>query len=310
MATVGRLSRRILTAAFFLLLTTVAAAIFFVVLTRSVTAGLVQVQILSGAPEAPLNRLADALVWGQASAIMALAFLTAASFALAVFLRVRWVTPLDALRRSLIAAAAGALGQPVAGVERTDEIGATARAAERLRLAILGEKEEHGLLALHQLMERLSKDAGRLEADLALLSSAAAQARMSIEDASVRAAKASHTALEAAGIVREGAERMTLKAEDRIAALTTAFASRPLAADAHAADLASGFASDAEAIDVLTNLAGDLAALERFARDRRTIASESAAALTVALVEAIDRLNGVADRISATADLSQKSEAA
>jgi hypothetical protein len=241
---------------------------------------------------------------------MALAFLTAASFALAVFLRVRWVTPLDALRRSLIAAAAGALGQPVAGVERTDEIGATARAAERLRLAILGEKEEHGLLALHQLMERLSKDAGRLEADLALLSSAAAHARMSIEDASVRAAKASHTALEAAGIVREGAERMTLKAEDRIAALTTAFASRPLAADAHAADLASGFASDAEAIDVLTNLAGDLAALERFARDRRTIASESAAALTVALVEAIDRLNGVADRISATADLSQKSEAA
>jgi hypothetical protein len=309
MATVGRLSRRILTAAFFLLLTTVAAAIFFAVLTRSVTADLVQAQFVSGAPEAPLNRLADALVWGQASAIMALALLTASSFALAVFLRVRWVTPLDALRRSLIAAAAGALGQPVAGVERSDEIGATARAAERLRLAILGEKEEHGLLALQQLMERLSKDAGRLEADLALLSSAAAHARMSIEDASVRAAKASHTALEAAGIVREGAERMTLRAEDKIAALTTAFAGRPLAADAHA-DLESGFASDAEAIDVLTNLAGDLAALERFARDRRTIASESAAALTVALVEAIDRLNGVADRISATADLSPKSEAA
>ena len=47
-----------------------------------------------------------------------------------------------------------------------------------------------------------------------------------------------------------------------------------------------------------------------FAHDRRTIASESAAALTVALVEAIDRLNGVADRISATADLGAKSEAA
>jgi len=299
-----------LTAAFLLLLTTVAAAIFFVVLTRSVTAGLVQAQLLSGAPEAPLNRLADALVWGQASAIVALALLTACSFALAVFLRVRWVTPLDALRRSLTAAAAGALGQPVAGVERSDEIGATARAAERLRLAILGEKEEHGLLALQQLMERLSKDAGRLEADLALLSSAAALARTSIEDASVRAAKASHTAIEAAVVVREGAERMTLKAEDKIAALTAAFAGRPLAVEAHAADLASGFASDSEAISVLTNLAGDLEALERFARDRRTIASESAAALTVALVEAIDRLNGVADRISATADLSPKSEAA
>jgi methyl-accepting chemotaxis protein len=309
MATVGRLSRRILTAGFFLLLTTVAAAIVFVVLTRSVTAGLMQAQLVSGAPEAPLNRLADALVWGQASAIVALALLTACSFALAVFLRVRWVTPLDALRRSLMAAAAGALGQPVAGVERSDEIGATARAAERLRLAILGEKEEHGLLALQQLMERLSKDAGRLEADLALLSSAAAQARTSIEEASIRAAKASHTAIEAAVVVREGAERMTLKAENKIAALT-AVAGRPLAADAHAANLASGFASDGEATDVLANLASDLEALERFARDRRTIASESAAALTVALIEAIDRLNGVADRISATADLSPKSEAA
>ena len=61
---------------------------------------------------------------------------------------------------------------------------------------------------------------------------------------------------------------------------------------------------------MLTSLAGDLEALERFAHDRKTIASKSAAALTVALVEAIDRLNGVADRISATADLGPKSEAA
>jgi hypothetical protein len=61
---------------------------------------------------------------------------------------------------------------------------------------------------------------------------------------------------------------------------------------------------------VLASLACDLEALERFARDRKTIASKSAAALTVALVEAIDRLNGVADRISATADLGAKSEAA
>jgi len=310
MATVGRLSRRILTAAFLLLLTTVTAAIFFVVLTRSVTEGLVEAQLLSGTPEAPINRLADALVWGQAGAIVALALLTASLFALAIFLRVRVVTPLDTLRRSLTAAAAGALAQPMSAVERSDEIGATARAAERLRLAIIGSTEEHGLLGLKQLMERLSKDAGRLEADLALLSSAALQARTSIEDASVRATKASHTAIEAAGIVRDGAERMTLKAEDKIAALTTAFAARPPVASAVSTDFASRFASDAEAIDVLTSLASDLEALERFARDRRTIASESAAALTVALVEAIDRLNGVADRISATADLSQKSEAA
>jgi HAMP domain-containing protein len=310
MATVGGLSRRILTAAFFLLLTTVAAAIFFVVLTRSVTEDLVEAQLSSAAPEAPLTHLADALVWGQGSAIVALALFTAGLFALAVFLRVRLVAPLDALRRSLAAAAAGALGQPVSGVERKDEIGATARAAERLRLAILGATEAQGPLGLMQLMERLSKDAGRLEADLALLSSAAMQARTSIEEASVRAAKASHTAIEAARIVRDGAERMTLKAQDKVAALTAGFANEPHSSAAASTQLASGFATDEEAIGVLTNLASDLQALERFAHDRRIIASESAAALTVALVEAIDRLNGVADRISETADLSPKGEAA
>ena len=310
MATVGRLSRRILTAAFLLLLTTVAAAVCFVFLTRSVTEGLVEAQMLSGAPEAPLNRLADALVWGQVSALVALSLLTVCLFAMAVFLRVRLVTPLEALRRSLGAAAAGALGQPVSGVERKDEIGATARAAERLRLAILGGTEAQGPLGLMQLMERLSKDAGRLEADLALLASAAAQARTSIEDASVRAAKASHTAIEAAGIVRAGAERMTLNAEDRLAALTAAFAGRSRGSGADSMELVSGFATDDEAMDVLTSLAGDLEALERFARERTTIAGESAATLTVALVEAIDRLNGVADRISAAADFPRKNEAA
>ena len=304
MATVGRLSRRILTAAFFLLLTTVAAAIYFVFLTRSVTAGLIEAQVSSGAPEAPLNQLAETLVWGQAGALVALALLTACLFAMGVFLRVRLVTPLEALRRSLAAAAAGALGQPVSGVERKDEIGAAARAGERLRQAILGSTEAHGPLGLMQLIERLSKDAGRLEADLALLSSAASHARASIEDASVRAAKASHTAIEAASIVRDGAERMALNVEDRLAALT---ASERRGADADSVALASGFATDAEAIEVLTSLTGDLEALERFARDRTSIASESAAALTVALVEAIDRLNGVADRISATADLPRKS---
>ena len=84
----------------------------------------------------------------------------------------------------------------------------------------------------------------------------------------------------------------------------------PQSFDQSAAELAGGFASDTEAVAVLTSLAGDLEALERFARDRKTIAGESATALTVALVEAIDRLNGVADRISATADLSAKEQAA
>ena len=126
-----------------------------------------------------------------------------------------------------MAAASGALARPVLGVERGDEIGAAARAADQLREAVAGGPEEQGLHGLKPLIERLVKDAGRLEADLARLSSTTNQARAAIEDASVRAAKASHTAIEAAGIVREGAQRMTSKAEDSIAALAAAIANRP-----------------------------------------------------------------------------------
>jgi len=309
---VERLSRRLLALAFLLLLATAAISAGFVALTRSVAEGLLEAQLASGAPEAPLSHLGDVLVWGQAGAIAALSLLTAALFGFSWFLRARVQAPLEALRRSLAAAASGALAQPVSGIERSDEIGAAARAADRLRQAVAGETEDEGLHGLKQLIERLSKDAARLEADFARLSSATSQARASIEDASVRAAKASHTAIEAAGIVREGALRMTSQAEDSVAALAAAVGNRPLATTqaGASAELAGRFATDAEAAAVLTSLAGDLEALERFARDRRTIASESAAALTVALVEAIDRLNGVADRISATADLGPKSEAA
>jgi hypothetical protein len=208
----------------------------------------------------------------------ALALLTAGLFALAWFLRERVLMPLDGLQRSQAPA---------------------------------GGTEDSALQGLKQLIERLSKDAVRLEADLALLSTATIHARMSIEESSVRAAKASFAAIEAAGIVRDGAERMTLRAGAAMAAQGHApNAAEPQSFEDSAAELAGRFATDTEADAVLTSLASDLEALERFARDRKTIAGESAAALTVALVEAIDRLNGVADRISATADLSAKDQAA
>ena len=63
---------------------------------------LVEAQIVSGAPEAPLTQLADVLVWGQLSAIAALSLLTAALFGFAWYLRAR-VAPLDALSRRLAA---------------------------------------------------------------------------------------------------------------------------------------------------------------------------------------------------------------
>jgi len=257
---VGRLSRRIFTAAFLSLLITAGTSAAF--LTGSVS---------SAAPS------------GQAVAVAALSLLTGFLFALAWFLRVRVLAPLEALRRSLAAIAAGALTQPVAGIEQRDEIGATARAAERLRQALLGDTDDHVFQGFKRLIDRLSRDAMRLEADLAKLSSVTHYARADIEQASAQAAKAGHAAT---------------------AALQAAAAHRP--GDAL---IESGrFASDADA--VLASLEGDLEALERFARDRKTIAAEAAATLTVALVEAIDRLNSVADRISAAADLGDKSAAA
>ena len=53
---------------------------------------------------------------------------------------------------------------------------------------------------------------------------------------------------------------------------------------------------------VLDSLVAGLNALERFARERETIAGDHAVAMTAALIEAIDRLNAVADRVSASAD--------
>jgi HAMP domain-containing protein len=265
----------------------------------------------------------QALTWIHAGAVAMLSSIAAALFGSAWFLRECVVAPLDSLRRSLAATEAGAFTQPIAGRERKDEIGAVARAAERLRQAVTGGVDNQGAIGLQRLIERLSKDVARIEADLARFSSAAAQARAGIEDASVTAAKASHAAIEAALLVREGVERMTLEAQANIAALTAVLGGRAsgespaprndadspgnLGAPPELGDHLSG---DTEAEAVLASLAGDLQALERFARDRKTIASESAAALTVALIEAIDRLNGVADRISATADLAAKNEAA
>ncbi|HYM17091.1 MAG TPA: methyl-accepting chemotaxis protein [Micropepsaceae bacterium] len=58
----------------------------------------------------------------------------------------------------------------------------------------------------------------------------------------------------------------------------------------------------ADGSTVLEGLIGNLEALERFAGERKAIAEDEAVAFMAALIEAIDRLNSVADRICATAD--------
>jgi len=311
----GTISRRMFIGSFFVIGLTAAAGAFSFGFNGSLSQSFADTAN-SQDSVSRLNDVSAALVWAQAVAVTALTLLAAMLFALAWFLRERLVAPLDALRRSLISTA-GPDTQPVWGVDRKDEIGAVARAAERLRQMTTPSAEHQGPQVLTQAIERLIKDAGRLEADLAKLASATSRASEKIEEASIRAVKASHTAIEAAGLTREGAQRMATQAEDRIDALIetakrlsnamarTEYADEEVRSDEQN-DVARKVATDEEAASVLEGLVGDLDALERFARKRNTIESEQAVVVNTALVDAIDRLNAVAERIAAAADQSAK----
>src|SRR5207342_3590482 len=103
---------------------------------------------------------------------------------------------------------------PLWGIERKDEMGTLARAAERLRqAATLGAEERFG-----EITARLKQGADRLEADLARMALATHEAQMRVEASSERAARASQAATEAAGLAKEGAARIVKKAEDAIEA--------------------------------------------------------------------------------------------
>ena len=314
----GTISRRMFFGSFFVLGLTAAAGAFSFGFNGSLSQSFADAANSQNAVSG-FSDVSNALVWAQVAAITALSLLAAMLFALAWFLRERLIAPLDALRRSLISAT-GPEAQPVWGLECKDEIGAVARAADRLRQMATAYREHQGPQILAQAIERLIKDAGRLEADLARLASATSRASEKIEEASVRAVKASHTAIEAAGLTRDGAQRMATQAEGRIDALidtakrlSTAMARTEYAAEAAPSDdqseAARQVATDDDAASALEGLVGDLDALERYARKRSTIENEQAVVLNAALIEAIDRLNAVAERIAATADQSAKDAA-
>jgi hypothetical protein len=239
-------------------------------------------------------------------------------------LRERLIGPLENLRRSVAAAAAGAVSEPLWGVERKDEIGAVARAADRLRQAAPSQASTILPQTPLAVMERLAQSAVRLESTLAKMATATSHARLRIEQAGLRAAKASHAAIEAAGLARNGAQRVVEQTEVRmdaarhqsraaIDALVAAVAQLSHAAarleqpephDDQAASVSRPELEDADAAAVLDSLAGGLDALERFARERRTMADDQLVTLTAALLQAVDRLNSVAQAISASADRS------
>lgn len=319
----GAQEQRLFIAALFVLGLAAAAAAFAVGFTGALT------ETLSDRSSAPFVRLV--LIWAEAAAVAALFLLACALFAFAWYLRQHVTLPMENVRRSLNGAATGDISAHILGIERKDEVGALARAAERFRQAVVSGADHR----FYDVSERLKLSADRLEADLARMAAAAREAQMRVEESSARAARASHVATEAAGLARDGAVRIVQKAEDSVGtiglqarlavdALTRAVTriagatprldpftlpeSRSEGALVHADSrpvlllTGTGELRPESGDAILEDLIGDLDALERFARGRKTIASEQAVALTVSLVEAIDRLNAVADQISAAAD--------
>jgi methyl-accepting chemotaxis protein len=180
-----------------------------------------------------LNR---AFAVAQTLAVLALSALSLTLFGLAWFLRTRLLEPLRTLRQSAEQAADGGMHRHVWGIERKDEIGAVARACNRLRrqLAALSEAPGSAAEAMRAVLENrpptailpppeaaagsgeVTTAARRLQSDLGTILSAVGDARTRIEDASRDAARASQTAIEAANLARAGAQRLTANAERAI----------------------------------------------------------------------------------------------
>jgi HAMP domain-containing protein len=288
-----------------------------------------------------IRRLSDSFVWAQGMSVAVLWLLALVLFALAWFLHDRVIAPMDRLRSSINGAAAGARNETVWGIDRGDELGGIARAAERLRQSILSSASTgamvSGLERSAEETDRLAEGAERLEGDLARVAGIAMKAQACIEAASTRATKASQDAIQAASLACEGSVRFAERAEQTLE-LASAQTNAVLGALAGAVSRLSDAAIKIEAASaaqiagdpaparsgaqvtplpqegprltapgqssdtIVDDLVADLEALERFARERKDIAGDKAVAMTATLVEAIDRLNAVADRISASAD--------
>lgn len=260
--------------------------------------------------------LATALLWAEAISVAALVAMGALLLSIAWFMRERMISPLARLRRAIAASTQGARGEALWGVTRRDEIGALARAADKLRA-----RTEQGVADViprtHlQLLERLAKGASKLESDLAKAAASSAQAQDRIEAASLRAAKASEAAIEAARLARQGAARLAQHSDDlsrsagkqsrnAIDALVGAVDQLSRAASRWEADTEAEAGHDyllstpePDTAAVLDNLAGGLDAVERFAHERRSLGEDQLLVLTAALLQAMERLNNVAHRIA------------
>jgi len=102
----------------------------------------------------------SALLWAQALAIAALTLLASCFWSLGLMLRTQLYQPLEALRRSLISAAAGGMSEPISGFAPQRRIGALARAVERLRQSVATNEQNEALILVRR-SSALIKEAGR-----------------------------------------------------------------------------------------------------------------------------------------------------
>lgn len=303
--------------------------------------------------------LSRALSAAQAISVAALSLVASALFALAWLVRARLVEPIEALRQATEQAADGALFQPIWGIERKDEIGALARAADRLRrraaagapdAALAQGREVHVVLEgkasrlFDRMMGRLGLGATRLESDLEGITASMAKVRDRMEVACQDAAAAGKSAIETAALTRSDAlhfskdiqsaledagarsglanvSRRLLEAAERLERAASAQSTAPGYAHvtnddgAESADEASAIGAalrsltmgrpESEPTSILSGLTASLEALESFAKQRAKLNEDEATILTATLIDAIDRLNDVASRLSETADLTK-----
>jgi hypothetical protein len=267
---------------------------------------------------ATADGLATALFWAEAISVIALVSMAALLLSLAWFMRERMIAPLAHLRRAIAAAGQSVHGEVLWGVARGDEIGALARAADKLRERVHNGAGDVVPRTHLQILESLARGASKLESDLAKSAAASAQAQDRIEAASLRAAKASEAAIEAARLARQGAAHLAQQSED-LSKSATSQSRNTIDALIGAVDQLSRASSrwetesefdighdhsaapalgDAGTAAVLDSLTGGLDALERFARERRSLRDDQLLMLTAALLQAMERLNSVAHRIT------------
>ena len=236
-----------------------------------------------------IESLSQALVIAQILAVLALAALSLTLLGMAWFIRARLLDPLRMLRRNTELAADGALPLQLWGANRSDEIGALARAIDRLRRKLAGAPDavRRAPELFARIVDDLSRAAERLDDDLVMVHARVADARDRIEGASRAAAHASMNAVEAADLARAGAERLTAKAEGAM----TRFG-----------EVAQRLERNPTYAATLAALTADLAAFEKLTLDEGGIGGTEAAAVIASVIEAIDRLNGVVERIAAGAE--------